>query len=80
MVIDEQNMAGKVCVCSIGRVGVVTELGEVQFDESGSVKGWKGFGLDGMGLWFSDRPIVIADSLKEYAQMVEDRPGNYLYG
>ena len=67
-------MIGKVCVCSIGRVGVVTGQREFDWGES-----WVGFGLDGRGLWSATKPHVLADSIAEYAEMVEARPTNLLY-
>ena len=56
-------MFGKVCACSLGRVGVVVAYGRVPWGES-----YVGMGLDGKGLWFSRKPIVIANSLEEYTK------------
>lgn len=61
-------MTGKVAICSLGRLGVIT----------GSVKApwgrtWVGIGLDGNGLWMSTRPHVISDSLEQYTQLVASR-------
>lgn len=78
-----EDLAGKVCACSIGRVGVVHSVGEVVFATGGGGTYHKGFGLDGNGLWASnvDKPVVIlADSLKEYGERVAARPANFLYG
>ena len=58
-----EDLVGKVCVCSMGRLAVV--LGR-------TTKPWGetcwGVGLDGKGIWFSRAPIVIADSLAEYGE------------
>jgi len=56
-------MFGKVCACSLGRIGVVVGFGRVPWGET-----YIGMGLDGKGLWFSRKPIVIADSLEEYTK------------
>lgn len=73
------DYAGKVCVCSIGRVGVVTGKKCMNFGD-GWVDMWTGIGFDGKGLWATSSPIVIADTLEEYVSRVERKPNNVLYG
>lgn len=54
---------GKVCVCSIGRLGLVTGKTIAPWGET-----YYGAGLDGHGLWMSRKPVVvIAESIEEYA-------------
>jgi hypothetical protein len=71
----------KVCICSLGRVGVVSGQESMTFNGE-AVNCWVGMGLDGRGPWVTsaDKPIVvIAESLGEYTGRVMDRPGNLMY-
>jgi hypothetical protein len=76
------DLIGKVCACSLGRVGVVYGRGEITFANGDKGEFWQGFGLDGRGLWATNvrhDVVVIAESLKEYAERVKSRPSNVLY-
>lgn len=70
---EGENLVGKVCVCSIGRVAVVT--GERQFDWGHA---YVGLGLDGKGTWASRRPCVIAETMDEFRAKLDERFGGKL--
>ncbi len=61
-----EHLIGKVCVCSIGRLAIVTGLEDMPW---GTV--WAGVGLDGHGLWCSRSPIVISESIEEYYETLD---------
>ena len=71
---------GKVAVCSLGRVGVITDRKELTFSNQDKGVMWVGMGFDGKGLWASSEPIVIAESLKDYCNRILTKPSNVLYG
>lgn len=76
------DLVGKVCSCSLGRVGVVYDRGNITFPNGDVGEFWCGFGLDGKGLWATatkNDVIVLAESLKDYAAQVKKRPSNVLY-
>jgi hypothetical protein len=78
-----EDLTGKVCSCSLGRVGVVAGKGTVTFANGDVQECWKGFGFDGNGLWCtrtSSPTIVLAEDLATYIEMVSSRPSNFLYG
>lgn len=58
---EGEYLVGKVCVCSLGRIAVVTGRKTYDGEES-----WVGLGLDGKGNWSSRGPHVIAESGQEY--------------
>jgi len=66
----DENLVGKVCVCSISRPFIVT--GKRQFDWGES---WVGLGLDGKGTVASTQPCVIAESGQEFHDKLLDRFG-----
>ncbi len=77
-----EDLTGKVASCSLGRIGVIYGRGEITFPNGDKGEFWHGFGLDGKGLWATNVKhdvIVIAESLKEYAERVKSRPSNVLY-
>jgi hypothetical protein len=79
---SNESLVGKVCSCSLGRVGVVYAQGEITFPNGDKGIFWHGFGLDGRGLWATNvknEVIVLAESLQEYAETVKRRPSNVLY-
>jgi len=57
----DEDLTGKVCVCSVGRPFIVTGLGRFQFGVA-----WVGLGLDGKGTAISKEPAVIAESGEEF--------------
>jgi hypothetical protein len=75
-----ENLVGKVCVCSLGRVGVVVEFKEITFANGDKTSLWCGMGFDGKGLWASRDPVILAETLKEYTDRILSRPSNVLYG
>lgn len=66
----EQDFTGMVCVCSVGRVGIVS-------GQKGDA--WVGIGIDGNGLWMSSSPHILAHTLDEYVKRLEDRPNCYMH-
>lgn len=66
-------------MCSLGRVGVITDKKVITFPNGDSGEMYVGMGFDGEGLWASSNPIVIADSLKEYTERILEKPSNVLY-
>jgi len=77
----DENLRGKVCVGSCGRIGVVTEAGTLNVPEKpGSsvlktITVWHGMGFDGKGTWASSKPCVVHESVEEYRAMLIDRFG-----
>lgn len=71
---------GAVAVCSLGRVGVITDKKTITFSNGDTGEMYVGMGLDGKGLWASSDPIKLCDTLKEYTERVLAKPSNVLYG
>ena len=67
---SDENLIGKVCVCSVGRPAIVT--GKKNFDFGNC---WVGLGLDGKGTWASTNPCIIAESGQEFHDKLFDRFG-----
>jgi len=67
---DSDNLVGSICICSTGRIAIVT--GKTTFDR-GEV--WIGLGLDGKGTWSSSKPCVIAESGNEFYDKLLKRFG-----
>ncbi len=65
-----ENLIGKVCVCSVGRPFIVTERKTFEFGEA-----WAGLGLDGKGTACSTVPAVVAESAKEFYDLLSRRFG-----
>lgn len=69
MVIKEVSLlwkfAGQVCTCSKGRMGLVTDVKELDW-------GWTcvGIGLDGKGAWSSRNPQVVFETLEQYIRSI----------
>jgi hypothetical protein len=77
-----ESLIGKVCSCSLGRVGVVVRLEDITFQNGDVAKCWTGMGLDGRGLWATGanaQVVVLADHLTEYMDRIKARPNNVLY-
>lgn len=58
---ENENLIGKVCVCSVGRPAIVTGKKDFEWRTS-----WVGLGLDGKGTWASTSPCIIAESGQEF--------------
>ena len=69
----DESLVGKVCVCSIGRVGVVTSRESPVW--AGGAEMWLGIGFDGKGTWASSNPAVVAESCDEFRQRLTQRFG-----
>lgn len=75
---DGEDLTGKVCICSNGRLAVVTGPGELVIDgdrpDAGkSLPGWEGMGFDGKGTWFSTQPVITAESVAEFRARCSER-------
>jgi len=74
----DEDLVGKVCVCSTGRPAVVTHQGFLEVergDGTAVISAWMGLGLDGKGTWASTRPCIIAESGAEFHDRLFDRFG-----
>jgi hypothetical protein len=69
-----EDLTGKVCVCSIGRIAVVTGQKVLTFNNK-SVNAWIGVGFDGKGVWASTNPAVTHESVEEYHDILVARFG-----
>lgn len=67
---SDENLIGKVCVCSTGRVAIVTGKQKFEFGDC-----WVGLGLDGKGTWASSNPCVIAEDGQEFHNKLFKRFG-----
>ena len=63
---SDENLTGKVCIGSTGRIGIVTGRGDHQL-------GWKGIGFDGKGNWSSSSPVVAYETAKEFRLILKER-------
>ena len=71
---ENEDLVGKVCVCSVGRVGIVTGRGDFTSAVNNEIiKCWKGLGLDGKGVWTSTSPCIVAESGQEFADKLSAR-------
>jgi hypothetical protein len=66
----DEDLTGKVCVCSIGRIAVVTEKKSLAFGAA-----WVGVGFDGKGVWASTSPVIAYESVLEYHDTLMERFG-----
>lgn len=81
--IDSENLVGKVCVCSTGRLGLVTGREEVTFGNGDRADCWTGIGFDGRGLWATGANkavVVMYDSVADFVARIKARPNNLLFG
>lgn len=69
----DEDLTGKVCVCSTGRAAVVVGRKTFKFGDS-----WIGIGFDGKGTWASTAPAVVAESALEFHDRLMDRFGGKL--
>jgi len=67
---SNEDLVGKICVCTAGRPAIVT--GKKTFDWGES---WVGLGLDGKGTWASTTPCIIAESGQEFHDKLSSRFG-----
>jgi hypothetical protein len=67
---ENENLIGKVAICSVGRPGIIT--GRKTFDFG---LAWVGLGLDGKGTWASTKPCIVAESGQEFRDKLTDRFG-----
>lgn len=65
---EGEDLVGKICICSIGRIAIVT--GKRTFDWGES---WCGISFDGKGTWASSEPVIAYDSADEYRFVLDSR-------
>ena len=64
---ENENLVGKVCVCTVGRPFIVTGRLGSEHKLNASLDGfWCGLGLDGKGTACSSNPVIIAESGQEF--------------
>lgn len=71
----EEDLVGKIAVCSIGRVAIITNYGKIEKSDGSSIAGWEGIGFDGKGTWFSTSPVIVAETGDEFRNKLRDRFG-----
>jgi hypothetical protein len=64
----DEDLLGKVAVCSVGRVAIITGRKEFEFGFA-----WTGLGLDGKGTWASTTPCIVAESGHEFHEKLIER-------
>lgn len=72
----DENLVGKVGVCSVGRVAIIT--GKTEFAPEGKTEPiacWAGIGFDGKGTWASTKPAIVAESGEEFHDRLKNRFG-----
>ena len=69
----DEDLVGKVCVGSIGRIGVVSCQQLLSWGLS-----WVGMSFDGKGVWASSKPVVVAESVDEFRAYCMERFGGKL--
>ena len=70
---EDEDLIGKVCVCSIGRIGLVTGKGNPVWADEKDM--WIGLGFDGKGTWASSNPCIAYENPEEYRQLLSKRFG-----
>jgi hypothetical protein len=58
----EENLIGKVAICSIGEIGIIQDYVDMPWGKS-----YIGIKMDGSS-WASRKPYVIANSVQDYAK------------
>lgn len=72
----DEDLMGKVCVCTVGRAFIVTGKLGSEHELNASFDGsWCGLGLDGKGTACSSNPVVIAESGQEFHDKLLKRFG-----
>lgn len=80
----DEDLTGRVCVCSTGRIGVVSGRGyllkgpgctEKPNPPTERIDGWEGVGFDGKGTWFSSGPVVAFESVTDFHNALKTRFG-----
>ena len=72
---ENEDLTGKVCVCSIGRPAIVTGRGSFRTNAGKWLDCWGGLGLDGKGNWVSTNPCIIAENGQEFYDKLSERFG-----
>ena len=65
-----EDLTGKVCICSTGRIAVVSGIKEFEFGVC-----WVGVAFDGKGTWASSNPVVAYESVQEFHDILSKRFG-----
>jgi hypothetical protein len=77
-----EDLTGKVCCCSLGRVGIIARRETVKFQNGDVAECWVGLGFDGRGLWATSagQVVVLDECLGDYLGRVKARPNNLAFG
>lgn len=74
-----EDLTGKVCICSAGRIAVVSHQQDLTFSTGDNADQptacWVGVGFDGRGAWASSAPVVAYKSLADYLRVINERFG-----
>lgn len=71
---EGEDLTGKICVCSIGRVVIVTGRGDFKSSVNEEIINcWQGLGFDGKGTWASTNPCVVAENAQEFRDKLSNR-------
>ncbi len=68
--VKDENLVGKICVCTVGRPFIVTGRKSRTRGEF-----WVGLGLDGKGIACSTDPAIIAETGQEFHDKLRERFG-----
>lgn len=74
---QNENLIGKIAVCSVGRVAIITGRGAITTTD-GSIEVWQGIGFDGRGTWASSNPCIVAENGQEFHDRLWHRFGGRL--
>jgi len=69
---NNEDLTNKVCVCSDGRIFIVTGRHIFNF---GLSEAWVGLGLDGKGIVACISPCIVAESGQKFHDRLLDRFG-----
>jgi len=70
---QDEDLTGKVCICSAGRIAVVAGKRTIEVAGGKELDMWFGMGFDGKGTWASSNPAVAFESLTEYHDILVER-------
>lgn len=73
---ENEDLVGKICVCSVGRPFIVTGVLGKEHNVPGFLHGyWCGLGLDGKGAVCSKNPGILEESGQEFHDKLVKRFG-----
>lgn len=83
---ENEDLRGKVCICSVGRLFIVTGRTTIKLMDKREafqsrpeeLEGWCGLGLDGKGTAFGTSPCIVAENGQEFHDKLLKRFGGKL--